>query len=365
LEPKLINVPNNLWLLAYGLYREVLPTVRQYLGEWKAKALQIPDAELRQQALASLETKTFHCEGGALYSLLVPEHRLKITQFVVAYQTICDYLDNLCDRSTSLDPNDFAALHEALGQALTPGSEQTNYYRFRREQDDGGYLRQLVVTCQAMLQGIPGYLNIAPALNDLVTHYCNLQVYKHVTVEERVPRLVAWFASQSIPLPYMKWYEFSACAGSTLGIFCLVAYGCEQTCSENLALQVKSSYFPWVQGLHILLDYFIDQEEDRNEGDLNFCTYYNSPEEMIQRFAYFIQQANTSVKLLPHFRFHQMINNGLIGIYLADAKVSHQKNLHQQARHLIQLSGLSSVFFLINGWIMQHLRSRPLLNQPL
>jgi len=353
-----MSAPNNLWSLSLGIYRDVLPTVRQHLREWKAKALQIPDRELRQQAISSIETKTFHCEGGSIYGLLVREHSHKIIQFIVAYQTISDYLDNLCDRSTSLNPNDFRALHEALMQALTPGAAPTNYYRFRAEQNDGGYLHQLVTTCQVVLGQLPAYANIAPALKELANHYCNLQVYKHVAVEERLPQLYAWFTSKQASLPEISWYEFCACAGSTLGIFCLVAYACEETCSMSLAEQVKTSYFPWVQGLHILLDYFIDQQEDRIEDDLNFCTYYNSHEEMIQRFTHFIQQANRSVLRLPDFRFHQMINHGLVGIYLADEKVSQQKELHRLSRQLMRQSGLPSVFFLVNGWVMARLRSR-------
>ncbi|MBD2102423.1 tetraprenyl-beta-curcumene synthase family protein [Leptolyngbya sp. FACHB-261] len=353
-----MSAPDNVWSLAFGIYRDVLPIVRQHLGDWQTQARQIPDPELRQQALASIKTKTFHCEGGSIYGLLVREHRHKIIRFIVAYQTISDYLDNLCDRSTSCDPDDFRALHEALLQALTPGAEPTNYYRLRTEQEDGGYLQKLVATCQSVLQQLPAYSNIAPALQELATHYCNLQVHKHVTPEERVPRLTAWFASQQASLPEMSWYEFSACAGSTLGIFCLVAYACEETCSADLAERVKASYFPWVQGLHILLDYFIDQEEDRSKGDLNFCAYYRNDQEMIQRFAHFIQQANRAVLWLPHLKFHRMINHGLVGIYLADEKVSQQKELHRLARRLMQASGLSSVFFLVNGWIMARLRSR-------
>ena len=61
--------------------------------------------------MASIETKTFHCEGGALYALLAEAHRDDAIRFIVAYQTISDYLDNLCDRSTSLDPEDFTLLH--------------------------------------------------------------------------------------------------------------------------------------------------------------------------------------------------------------------------------------------------------------
>ena len=64
----------------------------------------IPNPELRKQALASIEHKTFHCEGGAIMALMANEHYQEAIRFIVAYQTISDYLDNLCDRSTSQDP---------------------------------------------------------------------------------------------------------------------------------------------------------------------------------------------------------------------------------------------------------------------
>ena len=53
-----MSAPNNLWSLGLGIYRDVLPIVRQNLSEWKAQALQIPDLELRQQAVSSIETSS-------------------------------------------------------------------------------------------------------------------------------------------------------------------------------------------------------------------------------------------------------------------------------------------------------------------
>jgi tetraprenyl-beta-curcumene synthase len=350
-------IPKRLGILMLRIYWDVLPAVRHYLREWKERANRIPDYELRKQALMSLETKTFHCEGGSIYGLLANKHTKQTIRFIVAYQTISDYLDNLCDRSTSLNPDDFRALHESIFHALTPGAECTNYYRFRKEQEDGGYLKALVKTCQHVLQQLPAYEKIAPALHELAGYYCDLQVHKHVKVEDRVPRLKAWFELHRDSLPEMSWYEFSACAGSTLGIFCLVAYASHKNCSDELVQKVKTSYFPWVQGLHILLDYFIDQEEDRLGGDLNFCSYYNSHEVMTERFAHFVKEADKSVAQLPHKSFHRMINRGLLGIYLADEKVKRQNDVREIARRIIRLGGISSFFFLLNGLIMARLRS--------
>jgi tetraprenyl-beta-curcumene synthase len=131
---------------------------------------------------------------------------------------------------------------------------------------------------------------IQSCLLELADYYYNLQVYKHVKVEDRVPLLKAWFEKYRHQIPSMKWHEFAACTGSTLGIFCLAAYASDPNCSEDLAIKVKNSYFPWVQGLHVLFDYFIDQE-DRIGGDLNFCTYYSNQQEITERFIYFLKDS--------------------------------------------------------------------------
>lgn len=347
-----MHIPVSPWMFVLETRLQVMPTAWNYLKDWKIQAETIPNPELRQQALASLETKRFHCEGGSIYGLLAKHHRQDAIRFIVAYQTISDYLDNLCDRSSSLDPEDFSALHESLIDALTPGAPGTNYYRVRTPDQvgdtlaDRGYLQRLVKTCQQVLSKIPSYATISPALYELAQHYCNLQIHKHVRVEERVPRLKAWFALHQKQLPELRWYEFSACAGSTLGIFCLVAYALGHELSDELTDQIKNSYFPWVQGLHILLDYLIDQEEDRVNGDLNFCFYYDSSDEMLERFKHFTRNAAKSVAQLPYARFHQLINQALLGVYLSDQKVKRQQDVQAMAEQLIQWSGGSvSCFF--------------------
>lgn len=53
-----------LWTMTTKIILHVRPDVHRYLQEWKKRAENIPDPELRRQALMSIETKAFHCEGG-------------------------------------------------------------------------------------------------------------------------------------------------------------------------------------------------------------------------------------------------------------------------------------------------------------
>ena len=391
-----MQVPTNLISLTTKMILRIQPVTHQYLQQWKQRAQNIPNPEFRKQALMSISSKTFHCEGGALYGLLARDHYKEAIKFIVAYQTISDYLDNLCDRSTSLNPDDFRALHESMLHALTPdakfpydtnlhakgyrgGKEEATqaystirrgaydeankdsrmqanwYYRFRQDQDDGGYLPALVTTCQEVLRALPDYGFAAPALRQLVNVYVDLQVHKHVKTDERLPRIKAWFDQHKEDLPAMSWYEFAASSGSTLGIFCIVAYLFNPPAAAELISKIKKAYFPWVQGLHILLDYFIDQEEDRQGLDLNFCSYYPNDNILAQRLSHFYQQAQLSVSGLPDSSFHHLINRGLLSIYLADNKVSQQKNIRKVSRQVLRLGGIETIIFYLHCWVYKRL----------
>lgn len=329
------------------------PDVYHYLDKWKEKAKSIPNEELRQQALASINDKAFHCEGGAVYGLLARKERKKVIRFIVAYQTISDYLDNLCDRSTSLDQEDFRTLHLSMLHALTPGEKHENYYRHRDDQDDGKYLVSLVMECQHVLNELPGYKDVKDAMLQLANYYCDLQVFKHVENDKRVELLENWFEQHKHELPEMTWYEFSACSGSTLGIFCMVAYASNGRMEKEQVTLLKNGYFPWVQGLHILLDYFIDQEEDREANDLNFIFYYDNEEMMVQRIRHIKDKADESIRSLPDWQFHKLINRGLIAIYLADKKVHEDQKIKHTAKRFISFGGLPTMFFYLNSWVFR------------
>lgn len=353
-----MNLPLHPISLMTQVYWNVMPIVNKELNYWKKRAEEIPNQELRDQALASIEHKTFHCEGGSIMALTALKQKEAAIRFIVAYQTISDYLDNLCDRSTSLDPNDFTALHESMIDALTIGAPVRSYYRFREDQEDGGYLAELMQTCQSVLKNVPSYETIKPFMLELCAYYCDLQIHKHVQKDEREGRLIDWFEKHKSMLPEMTWYEFSACSGSTLGIFCLVSYSLRSDFEARYAEKIRDGYFPYIQGLHILLDYFIDQDEDRAGGDLNFCFYYENEEEISNRLIHFIQEADKHTSELPDQKFHRLIIRGLLGIYLSDRKVNEQKAVKVLAKKVMKQGGAVSRFFYWNGRAYRGLQQR-------
>jgi tetraprenyl-beta-curcumene synthase len=345
-------IPQNPVKLMSRVYRYILPDVRAQLLIWRQAAEQIPDLELKTQAIASLTTKQFHCEGGAVYASANLPQRHVLIPLIVAFQTISDYLDNLCDRSTSLDPRDFRQLHQSMLDAVDPEAPIHDYYEYRDEQDDGGYLKQLVNMCQSWIDLLPGYDQVAGEVRKLVSLYCDLQVYKHISHDKREHALLEWWDEQKEEYPQLKWNEFAAATGSTLGVFMFFLAATDREIDEQKVNLIRDAYFPYVCGLHILLDYLIDQEEDIAGGDLNFCSYYENKDFAVHRIAQIVLKAREKVALLDAPPFHRMIIEGLIAVYLTDPKVRKQPEVKQMAKQLMKKSPLTRLFFFFNSkWI--------------
>lgn len=315
----------------------VLPKVNKRLKYWRRRALRIEDEVLRTQALNSLTTKDFHCHGGSVYAV-INDGQNNLLDLIVAYQTICDYLDNLCDRAGVTEEKAFVTLHQALIDALTPDSTFTDYYSDYSYSQDNGYLKELVTSCKGAISNLPSYHIIYKDVVYLAELYINLQVKKHLDWSIREGVLKDWAEHNSKTYPFIKWQEYAAASGSTLAIFALFNLATKPEIKTSEVQAILNGYFPWICGLHILLDYFIDQEEDIKGGDLNFTFYYKNSEEMLDRLKFFVRNSILLASSLPQENFHQMVVEGLLAMYLSDEKVK-RNDKKQVSMELIRETG--------------------------
>lgn len=315
-----------------------IPLVSKLLDYWEWEASLCPDEELRKQALASIKHKSFHCQGGAFFAVPYAEQEPVLLELIVAYQTLCDYLDNLCDRANCTNEEAFFQLHTSLMDALSPGNCKQDYYRDYPYKNDGGYINKLVDECQSCLARLPSYNCVSADAIQLAQLYISLQAYKHIEVKRREIVLREWAESCLELYPELQWQEFAAASGSTLGIFKLFGMASVYKVESESSHSVVSCYFPWVCGLHILLDYLIDQEEDRTGGDLNFTFYYPDQQFMLQRLQLFITRSMGQVKSTPDQAFTCTVVEGLLAMYLSDPKVQKQ-GMESISRKLIKTAG--------------------------
>ena len=127
-------------------------------------------------------------------------------------------------------------------------------------------------------------------------------------------------------------------------MFLLYAVSADPILKPPLVEALDRAYFPWVTGLHILLDYFIDAREDMEMGDYNFTANYQSNFECLNRLAYFLKQSINACLRLPNPAFHLTVIRGLLALYLSDPKALIPEN-KRTSMELVAEGGVKSRFY--------------------
>ncbi len=306
--------------LIYRFATKVLPEVDKILEHYTGICSEAQDKELAQQAKASIAMKRFHSQGGSAYALYPGTDMEGAIQFIVALQTISDYLDNLCDRAGIYDEAAFRQLHVSMLDAVDPDREIGDYYIYYPYKGDNNYLSRIVNDCRTQVLRLPSYSLVKEKVLKYVELYSEMQTYKHLDVNTREIQLRDWSLKHLDSYPGITVWEFCAAAGSTLLVFTLFAAASDPFLTAEQAESIEKAYFPWICGLHILLDYYIDADEDALTGELNFTSYYDNLRDCQERLAYFLEKSFVCTTGLPYPKFHSTIIRGLISLYLSDPK---------------------------------------------
>lgn len=357
-----------LWTLGFpvSFVGRVWPQVDRELSFWRGQLDAFESPHLRAQARVSLDTKGFHCQGGSVFALLYPPRSHAVIPVIVAMQTISDYLDNLCDRAGVQIPEAFDCLHDAMRDAVDLARvPRGDYYRLYPEAGDGGYLKRLVARCRLGIRVLPSYEAVQREISLLTASYIRLQVLKHGPMARREADLRAWIEPLLESYPGLWWWEYAAACGSTLGTFALLAAASRPSLEPGIMASIASTYFPWINGLHILLDYLIDQAEDEVGGDLNFVALYPSRESVLRALSRLVDRALEQCEQLDRPGFHQMVVRGLLAMYLSDPKTRDQ-GLDDLAAELLHRGGSAPLGAMCRGLrALGRIRSGPPLTEAL
>ena len=325
--------PGTLWNILRFL-RTTVPKAATQLANIEAAALQIPDPRLREQALASVRGKAYHVAGGCILATFLPAERARLYIDIVApLETIYDYLDNLCDRHPEVDRSAYPVLHGAIADALNPDAPLRDYYALGPSGDDGGYLAGHVRATQDALRRVDGIAGIEPLFAQAAAFYTDLQTFKHVPAGEREPACIAWYERYRGAFPDLTWYEFACAAGSQFQVYVpLYAMLGGQAFAADATYH---AYFPSVAALHVLLDAFIDQAEDREHGELNFAACYPDEAALARGVAALARRAQVGFATLPEPYRHTFLLRVMALFYLTHPKVEAQ-GLDRQAQQLLE-----------------------------
>jgi len=315
--------------------RKVVPHASLELEGIRSLAQSIEDDALRAEALASIDGKAYHVAGGCILATFLPRAKARAyVELVAPLESIYDYLDNLCDRHPDVSADAYPVLHQAIADALDPYASPRDYYALGPQGRDSGYLERLVTRVQRSLRRIDGHEALLPVFREAAQLYAEMQTFKHYPAGERERACREWFAARKNErIADLEWYEFACAAGSQFQVYAPLY---ELFAGRPQAITAAYyAHFPAVAALHVLLDSFIDQAEDRAHGELNFAAVYATPAELRKRAAYLAGLAKRRFQALPERRPHAFVLRVMTLFYLTHPKV-YSQNLHREAESLMK-----------------------------
>ncbi len=324
------------WLSAF-------PQICKEIGSWHQRAYEMPEGVLRDIALAAHTTKRGNLEGaGAFAAFTSSARRPAVIRAQIAFQAIYDYVDTLAEQPTRDPISNGRQLHQALLISLDPGASHCDYYAYHAENSDAGYLAEIVDACRAALETLPSYSSVAESARRLAGRIVDYQSFNLTRSQGSHTALEHWAANETPPRSGLFWWETAASAGSSLGIFALIALASRCRVSLREASAVENAYFPWIGSLHSLLDSLIDLPEDIVSGQQNLITHYASNDEMADRMQAIVIESVSRSESLPNSKEHVVVLVGMACFYLSakEARLRHAQRVRE--RILVSLGGLAS-----------------------
>jgi tetraprenyl-beta-curcumene synthase len=331
--PRMVRIGDRLALAgtfaaaARRYWLTVFPQLGPELSRWRERAAEIPDPVLRRLAFDA-QRKRGNLEGAAAFAAFAPRsRRAAVLRALVAFQAAYDYLDVLAEQPQADPVAGARGLHQALIDALDPGlgggSEQPDYYASYPQHEDGGYLADLVSACRTALATLPTYAVVAAPARRAAERIVEFQTCNLSRSQGDHDALERWAHGEIPAGTDLRWWETAAAGGSSLGVHALIAAAADGGAMQAEAVeQIEHAYFPWIGGLHSMLDHLIDQVNDAAVGERNLIDYYASPAEAAARMQALAQRAVSAARALPRGRRHTIVLTGMAGFYLSDPQAS-------------------------------------------
>jgi tetraprenyl-beta-curcumene synthase len=345
-------------LAAFSYWTSVFPRVCWHIARWQRQARRIPDPVLRQLALAALSQKRGNIEGAAAFAAFAPwSRRGQATRAASAFQAAYNLLDMLGEQPSTDPVLDGERLHNALLYAVgwpadgtvadgprrtvadrpDPGVQALDWYEHHPQREDGGYLERLLEECREAFASLPRYAVAAPAARAAAERIVAFQSLNLSEAQGDHTGLERWAREATPRGAGLQWWETAAAAGSSLGVHALIAAAAEPGLDAHDAKLLEQAYFPWIGGLHSLLDNLIDKHEDEAAGHRSLVEYYG-PERAAERMRWMAEQASSLAQELPHSRRHTVVLAGMIGNYLSTPE-AHSPQLEPVSQAVLATTG--------------------------
>jgi tetraprenyl-beta-curcumene synthase len=318
-----IALASDFVMAATHYWLNVFPCICRESRRWRLRAQQIPDPELRRLALEAQHVKRGNIEGSAAFAAFAPRaQRAAVVRAQVAFQSAYDYVDTLAEQPSNNPIGNARQLHRSLLTALDPDALHPDYYAHCPRSSDAGYLKEIVDACRSALYELPSRASIAAPAHRLTQRIVTYQSFNLSEPHGGHGKLAPWARMETPRDARLRWWETAASAGSSLGIFALLAAAAKPSLSALNAVAIEQAYWPWIGALHSLLDSLIDEPEDRAADQRSLLDYYSTPQEAATRLQLLAAEAFHAIGPLPNCNEHAMVLAGMASHYLTAPEAS-------------------------------------------
>jgi tetraprenyl-beta-curcumene synthase len=301
----------------------VFPRICHESHHWHERAQQIPDPLLRELALEAQQIKRGNIEGSAAFAAFAPAaHRRETVRAQVAFQSAYDYVDTLAEQPHADPVANGHQLHQALLAAIDQNTGHPDYYALCSHNNDAGYLEQIIDTCRSALNTLPSRASITIPAHKLAKRIVSYQSLNLSEPQGGHHLLERWALTETPRATSLRWWETAASAGSSLGLFALIAAAAHPSLYPTEAIAIEDAYWPWIGALHSLLDSLIDESEDTAVAQHSLLHYYNTPHETASRLQVLSREALNAARSLPNPHAHTLILAGMTSFYLTAPEAS-------------------------------------------
>ncbi len=285
----------------------------------KIRASAIPDAALREDALEALICKRENAYGAALFWTLPRQRSVALLRLLTTYETMADFLDSANERAAATGVINGRRLHRALVDALNPGAPWVDYYDHHPWQDDCGYLRMLVQSCQANCAALPAYESVRSMALHAAT-LAGVQALNHESDPHQRETALRQWALLNLPEENKtSWFEKTAAASAWITVLALLAVSAKPACDECEGKEVVLAYF-WISLAAAMLDSYADQGDDLADRGHSYIAYYPNFQIAVARICDFIQRSTRAACSLRDGHRHAVITASMVAMYLSKAR---------------------------------------------
>jgi tetraprenyl-beta-curcumene synthase len=332
----------------WGYWTSVYPLTCAELERWRRAADAIPDPPLRDLALLSLR-KRGNIEGAAAFAAFVPARRRPtVVRACVAFQTAYNYLDVLSEQPSASPGAQARTLHRALVAAVTlRGAPHEDHYADSLwAGDDGGYLARLVQACSQAFGSLPSAAATSATVTEAAGRIVEFQAHLGGDTQDG-SSLPGWGAAVTPSGCGLRWWESAAAAGSSLGIYALIAAAATPGFSRADARRLERAYFPWIGALNSLLDSVVDVAEDAASGQHSLFAGYAARSEAKARMGAIARRSRQEALALPHGMRHLVVIAGMCGMYLSAPEASREAVREVRREVLAEVGPLAKLALLV------------------